>query len=138
MAQLAGVLALGDAASHPSESYWARRELLEAIAATRPLAVVLDDMHRAEATLLELLEVGRVGGAPFDDASIVLRAPHLPAGAVAVNMRRCGWPILPESLPASIQGVGTPSRRPSSLVTDGYAVAAGEGNAGWPTAWPTR
>jgi predicted ATPase/class 3 adenylate cyclase len=39
-----------------AEIYWAARELLQAVAADRPLVVVIDDVHWAEQSLLELIE----------------------------------------------------------------------------------
>jgi DNA-binding SARP family transcriptional activator len=40
----------------PDEAFWAIRRLLEAIAHEQPLVVVLDDVHWAEPTLLDLVE----------------------------------------------------------------------------------
>ena len=40
----------------PEETYWAFRRLFEALAADRPLIVVVEDVHWAEPTLLDLLE----------------------------------------------------------------------------------
>jgi predicted ATPase/class 3 adenylate cyclase len=43
--------------SYPvSELFWGIRKLFEGLAAERPLVVVVDDIHSAEATFLELLE----------------------------------------------------------------------------------
>ena len=52
---LAGVLGLGPALA-AEETFWAVRRFLEALAAERPLLVVLDDLHWAEPTLLDLVE----------------------------------------------------------------------------------
>jgi class 3 adenylate cyclase/tetratricopeptide (TPR) repeat protein len=38
------------------EIFWAARKLLEGLAATRPLVVVFDDLHWAEATFLDLVD----------------------------------------------------------------------------------
>ena len=47
----------GDAAAVPSsEIFWAVRRFLEALARDRPRLVVLDDVHWAEPTLLDLVE----------------------------------------------------------------------------------
>ncbi len=54
--QVAGVLGLADVAPQPDEIFWAIRKLLEAEARHRPLVVVFDDIHWAEATLLDLIE----------------------------------------------------------------------------------
>jgi DNA-binding SARP family transcriptional activator len=49
---------LGDSAdpTTPDEIAWAVRKLLEALARERPLVVLLDDLHWAEPTLLDLVE----------------------------------------------------------------------------------
>jgi class 3 adenylate cyclase/tetratricopeptide (TPR) repeat protein len=39
-----------------AEIYWAARELVQAVAADQPLVVVIDDVHWAEQSLLELIE----------------------------------------------------------------------------------
>jgi predicted ATPase len=38
------------------ETFWAIRRLLEGMARTRPVALVIDDMQWAEPTMLELVE----------------------------------------------------------------------------------
>ena len=54
-------------AGSPEETAWAFRRLFEALAASRPLALVIDDIHWAEAPLLDLLEylVGFSSGVPL-------------------------------------------------------------------------
>src|SRR6185503_6521791 len=54
-------------AGSPEETAWAFRRLFEALAASRPLALVIDDIHWAEAALLDLIEylVGFSSGAPI-------------------------------------------------------------------------
>ena len=49
------------------ETFWAIRKLLEALARRQPLMVVLDDMHWAEETLLDLIEylAGWTRGVPL-------------------------------------------------------------------------
>jgi class 3 adenylate cyclase/tetratricopeptide (TPR) repeat protein len=45
------------ASSHPvAELFWGARKLLESQAIDRPLVIVIDDIHSAEATFLELLD----------------------------------------------------------------------------------
>ncbi|MFL5960507.1 MAG: adenylate/guanylate cyclase domain-containing protein [Gaiellaceae bacterium] len=50
-----GVLG-GSGAAPPEELFWAVRRLFEALARRRPLLVVLEDVHWAEPTLLDLVE----------------------------------------------------------------------------------
>jgi class 3 adenylate cyclase/tetratricopeptide (TPR) repeat protein len=53
--RLAGLLGLADPTG-PEELPWAVRRLLEALARERPLVVLLDDLHWAEPTLLDLVD----------------------------------------------------------------------------------
>jgi class 3 adenylate cyclase/tetratricopeptide (TPR) repeat protein len=54
--RLAGLLGLAEPGGSPEELPWAVRRLLEALARDRPLVVLLDDLHWAEPTLLDLVE----------------------------------------------------------------------------------
>ena len=54
--RLAGLLGLAEPTHSPEEFPWAVRRLFEALARERPLVVVLDDLHWAEPTLLDLVE----------------------------------------------------------------------------------
>jgi class 3 adenylate cyclase/tetratricopeptide (TPR) repeat protein len=54
--RLAGLLGLAEPGDSPEELPWAVRRLLEAMARDRPLVVVLDDLHWAEPTLLDLVD----------------------------------------------------------------------------------
>ena len=51
-----GAISLGPAGGSPEEISWAARKLFEALARDRPLIAVVDDIHWAESTLLDLLE----------------------------------------------------------------------------------
>jgi class 3 adenylate cyclase/tetratricopeptide (TPR) repeat protein len=55
-ARIAPLLALSDETYPLEETFWAVRSVFEGLAATAPLVVVVDDIHWAEPTLLELLE----------------------------------------------------------------------------------
>jgi class 3 adenylate cyclase/tetratricopeptide (TPR) repeat protein len=54
--RVAGAIGLADASGAPEETFWAARKLLEALAETRPLVLVFDDLHWAEPTFLDLVE----------------------------------------------------------------------------------
>jgi len=55
-AVLAGILGDDEASSSTGEAFWAVRHLLETLAAERPVVLVLEDVHWAEPTLLDLVE----------------------------------------------------------------------------------
>jgi class 3 adenylate cyclase/tetratricopeptide (TPR) repeat protein len=55
-ARIAGAIGAGEAVGNPEETAWAFRRLFEALAEANPLVVVLDDIHWAEPTLLDLIE----------------------------------------------------------------------------------
>jgi class 3 adenylate cyclase len=57
----------GEAGAKPEETFWAFRKVFEALAEERPLVLIIDDIHWAEPTLLDLLEhlVGLSAGAPI-------------------------------------------------------------------------
>jgi class 3 adenylate cyclase/tetratricopeptide (TPR) repeat protein len=54
--RLLQLLGLVDSNAPTQETFWAVRRLFESIARRRPLVVVIDDIHWAEATLLDLIE----------------------------------------------------------------------------------
>lgn len=68
---LEALLGRADATLTTEETFWAVRKAFEALAATRPLVVVVDDMHWAEPTFLDMLEHVLEFAA---DASLVLVA----------------------------------------------------------------
>ena len=82
--RLTGVLT-ADANVRAEEAFWAVRKLLEAVARSRPLVLVLEDLHWAESTLLDLVEylVGWSHGAPM--LLLALARPEL------LDLRP-GWP----------------------------------------------
>jgi DNA-binding SARP family transcriptional activator/class 3 adenylate cyclase/tetratricopeptide (TPR) repeat protein len=51
-----GAIGLSEGVAKPEEAQWAVRRLLERVAAERPLLVVVDDVHWADPTLLDLLD----------------------------------------------------------------------------------
>ena len=54
--RLAGAIGLTSASFPLEETFWAARKLFEALANRRPLALIFDDIHWAEPTLLDLIE----------------------------------------------------------------------------------
>ncbi|MGH3092396.1 MAG: AAA family ATPase [Gaiellaceae bacterium] len=54
--RVAGAVGLAETTSRTEEIFWAVRRLFESLARDGPLVVVLDDVHWAESTLLDLVE----------------------------------------------------------------------------------
>jgi class 3 adenylate cyclase/tetratricopeptide (TPR) repeat protein len=54
--RIAAAIGVGGIAGTKEETQWAARHYLEALASERPLLVVLDDLHWAESTFLDLVE----------------------------------------------------------------------------------
>jgi len=54
--RLAGAIGLDDVLARPEEIAWAVRRLLEALAVSRPVVVIFDDLHWAEPTFLRLVQ----------------------------------------------------------------------------------
>jgi class 3 adenylate cyclase/tetratricopeptide (TPR) repeat protein len=54
--RIAGAVGLSPTSAPTAETNWAVRKLFEALARRRPLVVVLDDLHWAEPTFLDLVE----------------------------------------------------------------------------------
>jgi class 3 adenylate cyclase len=54
--RVAATIGLSDEVVPTEEAFWGVRKFLEAIAATKPLIAVIDDLHWAEPTLLDLID----------------------------------------------------------------------------------
>src|SRR5712691_28745 len=54
--RVAGLLGVGERPARTEEAFWALRRLFEGLARARPLVLVLEDLHWAEPTLLDLVE----------------------------------------------------------------------------------
>ncbi len=54
--RLAAAVGAGDAAASSDEIFWATRKVFERLAREHPLVVVIDDLHWAEPTFLDLVE----------------------------------------------------------------------------------
>ena len=81
--RLAPLLGLSAEAYPLEETFWAVRTLFEGLALSAPLVVVVDDIHWAEATLLDLLEHVREAAA----ASILVVCSARPE----LIEERAGW-----------------------------------------------
>lgn len=63
---IAGAVGLGESTARTQDIFWAVRKLLEALAREQPLVAIVDDIHWAEPTFLDLLEyVANFGRAPI-------------------------------------------------------------------------
>jgi class 3 adenylate cyclase len=56
LGRLAGTIGLSDETVPADEAFWGVRKLLEVIAASKPLVAVIDDLHWAEPTMLDLVD----------------------------------------------------------------------------------
>ncbi|MEP6470136.1 MAG: adenylate/guanylate cyclase domain-containing protein, partial [Chloroflexota bacterium] len=54
--RVAATIGLSDEVVPTEEAFWGVRKLLEAVAATKPLVAVIDDLHWAEPTMLDLID----------------------------------------------------------------------------------
>jgi class 3 adenylate cyclase/tetratricopeptide (TPR) repeat protein len=81
--RIAAAIGVGGVAGTKEETQWAARRYLEVLAADRPLLVVLDDLHWAEPTFLDLVEYV----ADFATAPILL----LCTGRVELLDARPAW-----------------------------------------------
>jgi DNA-binding SARP family transcriptional activator len=80
----------GDASLPAGDSFWAVRRFLEALARRRPLVLVLEDVHWAEPTFLDLVEYV---AAQASDAQLLVVAAARPD----LLERRPAWSSFPES-----------------------------------------
>jgi predicted ATPase/class 3 adenylate cyclase len=124
-------IGLSDEPAPAEESFWAVRRLFEAVARTRPLIAVVEDVHWAEPLLLDLLEylVGFSAGVPI--FVLCLARPELletrPVWAAPHPRRSL---VVLEALPESdaqklVCSIGGPDLEPDEAVR---LVQTGEGN----------
>jgi class 3 adenylate cyclase/tetratricopeptide (TPR) repeat protein len=74
-ARLASVMGLSEAAYPVHETFWAARRLLETVARDGPVVTVIEDIHWAEATFLDLIAHVAENG---EDAALVLLCTSRP------------------------------------------------------------
>ena len=89
MAELAG---LGEGAAPTGELFWAVRRFLESLARSRPVVAVLEDVHWAEPTLLDMVEYL---GAWSSDAPVLVLCIARPE----LLDKRPGWRTTTETIP---------------------------------------
>jgi class 3 adenylate cyclase/tetratricopeptide (TPR) repeat protein len=99
-ATIAQVLGLAERAATPSETAWAIRQFLAASAGDHPLVVLVDDIHWAEPTLLDLLAELPAAVA---DASILLLCVSRPE----LLEHRPDWPVTVRLEPLGQKDVDT-------------------------------
>ena len=75
--RLSGVLGFGGDEVLAQEIFWALRRLLEVLAATRPVVAVLEDVHWAEPTFVDLLEYLAGWSTGFPIVLLCLARPEL-------------------------------------------------------------
>ena len=115
---IAGAVGANDEPGSPEETAWAFRRLFEALAVSRPLVVVVDDIHWAEPTLLDLLEYvarlleRRADPAPLPRPPRPLRRAPVLGGTPAAHDARLARPARATTSPrTSIEGLLRRRRR---------------------------
>jgi class 3 adenylate cyclase/tetratricopeptide (TPR) repeat protein len=75
--RLSGLLGLSEEQHDTKEIFWAVRKLLEALARTRAVVVVFDDVHWAEQTFLDLIDHVAEGARDFPILLLCIARPEL-------------------------------------------------------------
>jgi tetratricopeptide (TPR) repeat protein len=123
--RIAAAIGVGDELGTKEETQWAARRFLEALASELPLIAVLDDLHWAEPTFLDLVEYV----ADFAEAPILLLCSARPE----LLDTRPGW-TSPRSNAVVLVLEPLPAEDANALVRDvddatrGRILAAAEGN----------
>jgi DNA-binding SARP family transcriptional activator len=89
VAELAGI---GEGAAQTGELFWAVRRFLESLARSRPVVAVLEDVHWAEPTLLDLVEYLGAWSSESPVLVLCLARPEL-------LDKRPGWRTTTETIP---------------------------------------
>jgi DNA-binding SARP family transcriptional activator/DNA-binding transcriptional ArsR family regulator len=123
-ARLSQITGVGESAgTNATEVLWAIRHLLESLARTRPLLVMLDDLHWADPTFLDLLESINLQPLPAPVLVVCLARPDL-------LERRPKWattcpdvirlePLDPAEALSLLDALMPPGRRSLSAQSDG-------------------
>ena len=129
---ISAAIGLTDTAYPVQETFWAIRRLFEVLAATRPLVVVLDDIHWGEATFLDLLEyvTGWSTGFPIlllclARLDLLQVRPAWDAGKTNVNPMRLE-PLTPEESDRVIENLLLGAEIDAEV--RGRIIAVSEGN----------
>ena len=129
--RIAGIVGLGGSPAEPDDLFAAVRGLLERLAANRPLVIVVEDVHWAEPTLLDLIDdlVARSHG--FAILCVACARPDL-------IERRPGWAdgavqpsLVLENLPAEVGARLLAGLLPGAHLSDAIRMRleeAAEGN----------
>ena len=107
---IAGAVGEHSAAGSPEETAWAFRRLFETIASARPLVLVVDDIHWAEPTMLDLLEY--VAAASSDAPILIVCLRRGPT----CSTRRPSWAAQQHARPGHARAARR--RRSESLVDE--------------------
>jgi len=112
--RVAAAVGLSSAEFPVEETFWAVRRLLETMAAVRPLVVLIEDIHWAESTMLDLIE--HVLGSSQRPIVLVCLARH------ELLDIRPGWQDLPASRVVSLEPL---SREDAARVAENLLGDAG-------------
>jgi class 3 adenylate cyclase/tetratricopeptide (TPR) repeat protein len=127
--RVGAAIGLGDGTGAIQETFWATRRLLEVLAADRPVVAVVDDIHWAEPTFLDLLQY--VAGFSRDQPVLLLCMARPELREVRPQWDRAGTvvtltPLDPATSDDLIRNLTGSARLPSGIRD--RIVAAAEGN----------
>ena len=125
--RVAGAVGLTESASRTEEIFWAVRRLFESLARDGPLVVVVDDVHWAEPTLLDLLEYV----AAFARAPILLLCaarPDLFDERPSWAAPRPGWTLVSLDPLSGADSEGLVAGLGAEAAVATHVVEAAEGN----------
>jgi DNA-binding SARP family transcriptional activator len=161
--RVARLIGLSSEPSGPGETAQGVRRLLEALARDRPLVLVVEDLHWAEPTLLDLIDglIGRAGGAPVlivatarpefldehqgwgggrTNAASVMLTPLSPPDSAELLRRIVGGSSLPDDVVAGVLRAAEGNalfleQILSMLIDDGILIRSGDA---WAVAGPVE